>query len=145
MPRPRRVHRLLARLLLALAPLRPRMAGLGPAIALGATLAACMSPMTPAAKLNETVQETNMALRFGTFQLSLNHTLRIFEGDGSSTGEVHLPGIFSLGARYVIGHAVDLSASVYNLDGNGVGASLYCEVRGQSCSKLESEVQRSGQ
>ncbi len=71
MLRPRRFHRLLARLLLALAPLRPRMPGFGPAIALGATLVACMSPMTPAAKLNETVQETNMALRFGRNDLAM--------------------------------------------------------------------------
>jgi hypothetical protein len=32
---------------------------------------ACMSPMTPAAKLNEAVQETNMAMRFGRNDLAI--------------------------------------------------------------------------
>ncbi|GAC1533670.1 MAG: hypothetical protein NVS3B10_27880 [Polyangiales bacterium] len=40
-----------------------------------AALAACASPMTPAAKLNDVVQETNLALRFGRNDVAIEHVI----------------------------------------------------------------------
>jgi hypothetical protein len=60
----RRLRRLLARIFR----LRPL------AIAGGAAFAvACVSPMTPAAKLNESVQELNYAARFGRVDMTMDH------------------------------------------------------------------------
>ena len=40
-----------------------------------AAMAACASPMTPAAKLNDVVQETNLALRFGRNDVAIEHVI----------------------------------------------------------------------
>jgi len=58
----RRVRRLLARLFAALSP-----------AALAGLVAACASPMSPGAKLNDAVQETNMAMRMGRNDIALEH------------------------------------------------------------------------
>jgi hypothetical protein len=62
----RRLRRLLHRFVRQL--LRPTLAF---ALLAGGT-SACTSPMTPAAKLNEAVQDTNMALRFGRKDVAMD-------------------------------------------------------------------------
>jgi hypothetical protein len=58
----RRVRRWLQRFFAALSP-----------AALAGLVAACASPMTPAAKLNDAVQETNMAMRMGRNDIAIEH------------------------------------------------------------------------
>jgi len=58
----RRVRRWLQRL----------VAGLSP-VAIGGLVAACTAPMTPAAKLNDVVQETNLAMRMGRNDIAIEH------------------------------------------------------------------------